>query len=206
VAFKVGVGEGFEADPVSAGLHDAVVAEVVDLGRRHSRFRDGEVVHQGVFVLQVDEERTEGQFKGPKELWQFFNVRAGIGDKTNLKKFLEGWRGSPFKAEELARIKREQLDIEQHCVGKALQVVVMHKLTGSGEVRARIDSALPPNKDKSLRIAVRDYTPLAQREKLDFDAIFGRPALDAANGSGHQDEQDAGGNGGLSDTEDDIPF
>jgi hypothetical protein len=123
----------------------------------------------------VDEERTEGKFQGPKELWQFFNVKAGIGDKTNLKKFLEGWRGKPFTAEELARIKREQMDLEEACVGKALQVVVTHSITGNGETRAKIEASLPPNKDAQSRIRVRDYQPLREREHLDLDTVFGRP-------------------------------
>lgn len=205
MAFKVGVGEGFESDPVSPGVHDAVVAEVVDLGRRHSRFRDGEVIHQGVFVLQVDENRTGGKFTGPKEIWQFFNAKAGIGDKTNLKRFLEGWRGKPFTADELAKIKREQMDLEEQCVGKALQVVVTHKVTGSGDTRAKIEASLPPNKDTSMRLKVRDYTPLSEREDFDLDATFGRPAMNGVEGvSMSGDDSNGGGSNGHDD--DDIPF
>jgi len=81
--------------------HVAVCVGVWDVGKQKSDFT-GEVLikHKVVIRWEIDEEITEGEYKGKKKcVNKFYNL--SLHEKSTLRKEIEGWVG---------KIPKEQLD------------------------------------------------------------------------------------------------
>jgi hypothetical protein len=99
--------KNYEAIPT--GMQQAVCAMVCDIGTHKGEYQGKETTrHQVVIIWELDEKKTEGQFAGePFQMSKFYTL--SLGEKANLRKDLESWRGKPFTAEELQGFDLENL-------------------------------------------------------------------------------------------------
>lgn len=99
-------GGGGDYSPVPQGTHFAVCDQVVDLGKQRivSQQFGESVKHQVYIRWQIPAERVEweqdGEKKeGPAVIGKTYTL--SLGDKANLRKDLQAWRGKPFTPDEL---------------------------------------------------------------------------------------------------------
>ena len=126
------------AKPVSAGLHNAVCYEVVDMGTHYDEKYDKHK-HEIQLGWEIPEERITVERDGqdvdlPRAVWRRFTL--SLHEKGNLRPFLEGWRGRPFTNEEL-----DGFDLK-NVLGAPCQLQVMHR-NHDGKTYANVSSALP---------------------------------------------------------------
>ena len=132
--------ERVERKPIEAGNHRAVLYSVVELGthkniyderekwRRMARFTfecsdlidDFEVVENGKTT------------KVEKPLVISTEQTLSLGEKSNLRKLLEGWRGQAFTSAELKQFNLKNL------LGKSALINVIHKTSKQGRTYAAI--------------------------------------------------------------------
>lgn len=185
---KVKATNAVDIDPPSSGAHNAVLAEVADLGVDvHPEYGTR---HQGCLVFQLEEEHEgEGELQGHrKEARLWFDVGRGFGavksrkGGTKLRKYIEGWRGKAFSTEELLGIQREGYDLDK-LIGRPVTCVIVRETKPDGGVYGKLVGLEPPKKSNTMK--VDRYKKLADRDR---------------DGDGKK--------GGSSDKEDDddIPF
>lgn len=144
MAIKAEASGTFESVP--AGIYNAVLAQVVDLGQVKNKFYNPAekgsrpTSRQIVYVFQLETRKSDGS-RFLKEFW--FNLSAN--PKANIAKFLNGWFGRALTDQEL------QLDHEG-LVGKALQVIVGINQKGN----PIITGAVPPNPNSVIQIEPYD--------------------------------------------------
>lgn len=98
-------GGGGDFTPVSPGTHFAICDQVVDLGKQRTSYQGTESVKHQVYIRwQIPAERVEweadGEKKeGPAVIGKTYTL--SLGDKANLRKDLQAWRGKPFSPDEL---------------------------------------------------------------------------------------------------------
>jgi hypothetical protein len=88
-----------------AGTHQAVCCAVWDLGLQKSSYMGEEKIQHKIIVAWEISEKInapESEYDGkPYMLNRKYTL--SLGDKANLRKDLESWRGKPFNAEELKK-------------------------------------------------------------------------------------------------------
>ena len=129
---------GHTFEPVPAGTHIARCCAVISLGTQpqdNPQFRD-------MFKVMI-------QWEVPGELIEYNGEKKpmiiskeytlSLGEKSNLRRDLEGWRGKQFTADEL-----KGFDVAKVC-GAPCMLSVVHKTTSGGRVYGAITSvsALP---------------------------------------------------------------
>lgn len=135
-------GGGDDFKLVSPGMHPAVCDMMVDLGlqEQKSQLYGDSVKHQIYIRWQIPGERLEyekdGQkIEGPMTIGAYYTL--SLGEKANLRKALQGWRGREFTAEEAAKFDVSAV------LGKPCILNIIHKTGNDGKVRAKIDSIGP---------------------------------------------------------------
>lgn len=110
------------------GPHGSVCVDIVDLGMRVND-KYGKASQSVAFVFKT----TKGL-----ELSREFSV--SLGDKSNLRKFLEAWRGKKFSPDELGK----QLTLKDFHMKPAM-VSIQHNpsTTNPDKVYANIDAIMP---------------------------------------------------------------
>ena len=94
---------GNDNPPMPSGIKFAVCVGVYDLGTHFDRMYDKER-HSGVFIFEVPSERItitkDGEDKDlPRQISNRYTL--SLGEKANLRRDLESWRGRGFSEEEL---------------------------------------------------------------------------------------------------------
>lgn len=99
--------KNYEAIPV--GMQQAVCAMICDIGTHKGEYQGKPTErHQVVVIWELDEKKTEGNFAGePFQMSKFYTL--SLGEKANLRKDLESWRGRQFTSEELQGFDLENL-------------------------------------------------------------------------------------------------
>ncbi len=125
-------------DPVPAGVHQGVCYAIYDLGSQYSKQFD-KTSHQCLLIFEIPSERIEIQKDGqtlslPRVVSKNFTV--SLGERANLRKYLESWRGRAFTAEEL-----QGFDISK-LIGVNGMVQVLHT-SKDGKTYANISAILP---------------------------------------------------------------
>lgn len=111
--------EGEETfEPIPEGVHLAVCYGIVDLGTHYSEKYDKKYRKIRIF-WEIPEETFE---KDGKEIPRFISKEYtnSLGDKSNLTKDLQAWRGKKFTEEELAGFDLENI------INKGCQLQVIH--------------------------------------------------------------------------------
>lgn len=122
--------------PVAAGVHLARLYRIIDIGTQKSEY-EGKVnfLHKVKFVWEVHGEDEDGTplvtDKGePMVITKDYTL--SWGEKANLRKDLESWRGKPFTEEEQRRFDLKNV-LDQWCM-----INVQHKARQKGGVFANI--------------------------------------------------------------------
>lgn len=99
-------GGGGDFTPVPAGTHFAVCCMVADLGKQRivSQMFGESIKHQVYIRWQIPAERVEWEkdgekHEGPAVIGKTYTL--SLGDKANLRKDLQAWRGKQFTPDEL---------------------------------------------------------------------------------------------------------
>ena len=138
---------GGDFEPIPEGIHPAVCYGVYDLGNQWSEgSKEGKswakwtqkVLIQWELPLQRIEYEGEDR---PKATSRIFTL--SLDKKSNLRPFLQGWRGKSFTVEEL-----EGFDISK-LLGVNCQLQIIHAVVGDNTY-ANIQAAIP---------ATKKYTP-----------------------------------------------
>jgi hypothetical protein len=168
--------EGTTFKLVPAGQYNAVCVDVVDLGIVKTTWQGKEKsVHKCriVFELGVTDADTG------KRLTISAYYTASLGEKANLRKFLEAWRGKAFTAEELKGFDTEQL------IGVGALIQVVHATKGD-KTYDNINSIMVPPKPMAWLEPSGQYVRVQDRPK-------------DANGDAPSDDTPP-------HTDDDLPF
>lgn len=139
---KVKDSGGGDFTPAPAGIHRAVCIAYIDLGMQEGRdYHDQSktvVKPQVVIMWEIPDETIEidGEIK-PQTIRKFYTKT--IGEKSNLGKDLESWRGKKFTTEE-----REGFDLDK-ILGISCQINVVHETKGN-KTRAKVTAVMPLGK------------------------------------------------------------
>jgi hypothetical protein len=179
-----------------AGTTQAVCCAVWDLGLQATPFIDektGEpkVQHKVIIAWEIDEKINEptSEYHGkPYMLNKKYTL--SLGEKANLRKDLESWRGKPFTADQL----KNGFDVEQ-LYGINCYIGISHipDRNDKSKVYANVTAILPPPKgaEKMIPVRAKDELPPkwvlekmgqavqpADPEPVEDAWPFGDPALD----------------------------
>lgn len=204
--------------PTPEGQHVMVCSRVIDIGTQKTEF-NGETKHQRkvLIVWEIPGVRVEVDGRdapaihSEKFTWSFH-------EKANLRKFLQSWRGKPFRDEDFAG-PPNGFHIK-NVIGVPMIGQIMHEQAQNGKTYANLSSVMAfPGK--------REAWPEVEGDKLflDLDAfdpeVFGRlseywqgvikaspegaDAISAMMGADQSPRAPAGGRADMDDS-DLIPF
>lgn len=129
-------GGGYE--PVEEGMHQAVCYGVYDLGTQfNERYNNSQ--HKVLLCWEFPEirvafEKDGKEFDLPKAIYKEYTL--SLGEKANLRKDLQTWRGKSFTKEELLGFDITKL------LGVNCLIQVVHNESG-GKVYANISTIVP---------------------------------------------------------------
>jgi len=136
-----------------SGIKFAVCVGVYDLGTHFDRMYDKER-HSGVFIFEVPSERItitkDGEDKDlPRQISNRYTL--SLGEKANLRRDLESWRGRGFSEEELDGFNILAV------LGAPCQLLITHKeKQGAKYPTARIGNIMSMPKGVAPAIAESD--------------------------------------------------
>jgi hypothetical protein len=120
--------------PAPEGVHQAVAVDVIDLGYMDSTWQGKtSKKHKIDLVWQIEETRDDG-----KRFCLYKRYTLSLGEKANLRKDLESWRGKAFTATELAGFDVETI------IGVNCLINVQHSTSADGaKTYANVVSVMP---------------------------------------------------------------
>ena len=129
-------GQDFELTP--AGNHQAVCAFVEDIGTHEGSYQGvPNQRHQIVVCWELNEKMAKGENAGkPFMASKFYTL--SLGEKANLRKDLEAWRGVAFTEDDL----KNGFDIER-LKGANCLLNIIHYKKQDGNTGAKIQSISP---------------------------------------------------------------
>lgn len=125
MAITVSINSGTDFEPVSEGVHSAVLGDVVDKGIVETSFGPK---HKIMFVWLTDEADENG---GTKFVFQSFN--ASLHEKSTLRPAVKKILGHD--------IDGESFDVET-LIGSQVQLVIQHNEATNGKVYANVASIM----------------------------------------------------------------
>jgi hypothetical protein len=197
---------GGDFTPAPEGTHFAVCDMVVDLGKQKTTYSGVESVKHQIYVRwQIPGERTEWtdgnnqKQEGPVVIGKTYT--ASLGEKANLRKDLQSWRGRAFTEAELKGFDISRL------LGVGAMISIVHN-SKDGKTYANVGAiggmpkGMPaPEAENGTTLYDNDNTgsldklPKWLREKIEGQVV--------ATGKTDANDPDAWRNAEL---EDDIPF
>ncbi len=133
-------------EPLPLGLIPAICVNYFDLGWQRG-YRD-KPQHKVVLLFELEAKRNDGtRFLATKK------YTASLGEKANLLKDLQSWRGVAFSAQEL---KGFDLDAIK---GKPCQLNLVQIVKGNGDPYVVVDAILRPH---------RSWKPFTPETSPDF--------------------------------------
>ena len=115
-------GADFEREIPTAGPINAVCFKVFNIGAQMTKFG---VKQEVCIVWEVDFRYKTGELKGKRFMLKQ-RYTANLGERSNLRKMLESWRGRPFDPTEL---KIKGFDLKK-VEGRPAQLNIVHKIDG----------------------------------------------------------------------------
>lgn len=161
MAIVVNINSGKDFEPVSEGVHAAVLADVVDKGIVPTAFGDK---HKVMFTYLTDEADEEGRTK-----YVFQSFTASLHEKASLRKAVRAIRGG-------RDIDGSEFDIET-LIGSQVSLVIQHNEGRDGKVYANIVSIMKPNPKVKVAIPA-DFT-----RKKDKPSDGKKPAASVRTGA-----------------------
>lgn len=120
--------------PAPAGTHQAVCVDVIDIGKKPNKFKNGQMQHKIDIAWQIDEMRDDG-----KRFVVYKRYTLSLNEKATLRHDLESWRGKPFTRDE-----EMGFDVES-VIGANCLISIQHKpgTTDPNKVFANVMSVAP---------------------------------------------------------------
>lgn len=148
--------------PCPEGVAQAVIVDVVDLGKVKSTFGDEEkLTHKIAVVFQIDERRDDGQ---RFHIWKRYTL--SLHERATLRKDIETLRGRKFTPEEV----EDGFETED-MVGWNALVTVVHNQVGD-RTYANITAVAPLMKGMAKLEAEPYERPTPKAEANDDDIPF----------------------------------
>lgn len=132
---------GTKFEPLPQGVHNAICYAMYDLGTQHTEYKgEAKQTHQVLLMWEVPSERIEIEKDGqkvnmPRVISKKYTL--SLGEKANLRRDLQGWRGRAFTAEELANFDITKI------LGVSCMIQVLHTVAKNGNTYANITSIMP---------------------------------------------------------------
>ena len=194
-------GGDFEQAPI--GTHIARCIKIIDIGTQRGEYQ-GKVNIQRKCIVGWElpnELMQEGEFAGkPFTVSRFYT--ASLGEKANLRKDLENWRGKAFTDEELGGFHSKNI------LGKPCMISIIHNDKGKAKVAGIMAVAkgmtVPPQVNENVYFSLDEFDP-AVFEKLSEG--YKKLIKASPEWASMQHVQPGAPRGGsAADMEDDIPF
>jgi hypothetical protein len=168
-------GSGGDFTPAPEGQFQGVCVDVEDLGISTKDYGQGpKEVDELRVVLQLKVTDAQGQEIKTEQGGRYIVSRTftkSLSQKSNLRPFLESWRGRKFTQDELDGFNVEKL------VGANALVQVVHNISKkNGNKYANIQTVMPINPAFGLQ----PLTPENYTRKIDRPAVAPAPAPQAA--------------------------
>jgi len=149
---KTAKDDGPTYEPHPKGQFAARCCDVIDLGFKVESFQqqDAELKDKTALVF-----RTDAPLREDGKLWQIGQeFTHSMGKKSNMRKFLQDWRGEPYTEEEAkAGVPLDKLE------GVPALVTIAHKVSGAGNTYAIIAGIAPlPKKMLADAPGLEGYT------------------------------------------------
>jgi len=123
----------------TAGLHQAVCVDVIDLGIKDTNFGPKP---QLKLVFQLDENKEDGS---PMSIPRTYT--ASLHEKSSLRKDLKSWRGADLTSDEHGGFDLEAL------IGAQAQVNIEDYEKDDGSKGSNVGAILPPVKGQNLTVS-----------------------------------------------------
>lgn len=183
---------GGDFTPHPEGQYAARCIDVVDQGWQRTDYGPKYKIRVVFYCGQTERREIDGEKRDiPLTVVGFFT--ASLNEKSNLRKFLESWRGRPFTVAEATKF-----DMEKMLNATAL-IQVAHNKGQNGKVYANITSIMRLPQAMTAPTTPADYVRVCDRPDWTGPA----PHPDMAE-SKHDDEPAPAYTG--SDPDDDLPF
>ncbi len=124
----------FSYNPPPEALHQAVLADVIDMGLVKTQYGEKHKVKL-VFQLEAVDPIKKEPFLASK------SYTASLNEKAALRKDLEAWRGKKLTTEELQGFDLERL------IGINCQIQIVHEMGQDNKTYARITAIVPLGKN-----------------------------------------------------------
>ena len=148
--------EGGDFQLVSAGTHEAVCCAVWDLKRQAQVWNNQEKIMKKVIIAwEIAETIKDVKSKNHgKRLVISKKYTNSLGDKTNLRKDLESWRGRAFTKEELNKFDLERL------IGINCLLSIVHNAKND-KIYSNISAVMKAMKGKEKMVPenLKDFCP-----------------------------------------------
>ena len=150
------------------GMQPAVCSAIHDFGEQ-PRGRWQGTRHVLGLIFELAARQTEGEFAG-KRFLRSMTPTASLGDRANLRRDLESWRGRAFTAKEL------ELFNVRTIVGKNCTLNLVEKPTSNGRTCVVIANVLPPTKGQEKLVPeMPGFMPDWMAEKYSDSDTNGSP-------------------------------
>jgi hypothetical protein len=111
---------GGDFTPAPEGTHVARCIQLIDIGTHHGEYQGTPNVQNQVIVRWELPHETIDTERGPEPMIVSKFYTNSLGEKANLRKDLQSWRGRQFTPEELAKFDLESI------LGKPCLVTIVH--------------------------------------------------------------------------------
>ena len=158
---------GADFEPVPEGVYRGICYALYDLGTHYDEMYKKDS-HQCLIMWELpDADPIEIEKDGvkktmPRSISKFYTL--SLGDRANLRKDLEGWRGRGFTPVEL-----EGFDIK-NILGVACQIQVIHKTNQKGDVKQKVAAVLAMPQGSEAITAVNALRYFSFEDNMDLPA------------------------------------
>jgi hypothetical protein len=184
--------------PHSEGQHLALCVDTIDMGEKVEQYQGQppKIVQKCVLMFRTGERNAEGHIV---DIGKEFTV--SMGDKANLRKALEQWRGKKYTEAEA----KDGVPLHKLC-GQWALITVEHKVSGGGNTYGNINAivGVPKQMMKDLPTFEAYERPAYYAErKVEYAAEVAkmRPTQHQQRPEDFEDFP-----GALNDEDDDLPF
>lgn len=165
--YSVGGGGGGDFKRLSAGTHLGVCNVIADVGYQPGSQMYPDPKRKVVLRWEVPSERVEYEIDGKKHegpMCISATFTASMSGKSNLRKFLEGWRGKKFTDEEAAAFDVSSV------LGKACLLTIAETTKGD-ETYSNVAGASPLMKGMVAPQAENPLLYYAEDDRGAFDKL-----------------------------------
>jgi hypothetical protein len=153
--------------PAPPGLHRAVCYRLIDLGTHISTYQGQSNTRRQVMLTWELSDEFMDEAK-PFSVSKFYTW--SMGDKANLRKDLEAWRGKPFEPIDFGPNGRFN---PRNLIGAPCMLNLVHEAKQNGDIRVKIAGIAPLAKgmDKPSLINPKLFFDLDNFKQDEFDQL-----------------------------------